>query len=82
MLRNLTLLLPSSSKIMGPTVFLTTEVQQLHKLCDYALHRFLTPAVASSLLDPEFLSLKDRPTDVQAITHGVKNNFHLDSIVK
>jgi len=82
MLRNLTLLLPSSSKSMGPTVFLITEVQQLHKLCGYELHRFLSPVVASSLLDPEFLSLKDRPTDVRAITHRVKNNFHLESIVK
>jgi hypothetical protein len=67
---------------MGPTVFLITEVQQLHKLCGYALHGFLSPAVTSSLLDPEFLSLKDRHTDVQAITHGVKYNFHLESIVK
>lgn len=62
-------------------MFLITGVQ-LHKLCGYALHRFLTPAVASSFLDSEFLGLKDRPTDVQAITHGVKNNFHLESIIK
>jgi len=48
---------------MGPTVFLITGVQ-LHKLCGYALHRFLTPAVASSLLDSEFLGLKERSTDV------------------